>query len=153
MEVGTGTQMLTAFAATLIIFAIPSGLLATRIGRKPTIIIGLIGMIAGVCSPRTMRNPDHPARRPGGDGRILGARQHQLAADGVRSVQGRAAIGAYTGLYYFASSLAAITGPIVAGWLIDRTSVLEHLAVYRRVPRAVDRVHAARETEESIGRG
>ena len=31
-------------------------------------------------------------------------------------------IGAYTGLYYFASSLAAITGPIVAGWLIDRTS-------------------------------
>ncbi len=31
-------------------------------------------------------------------------------------------IGAYTGLYYFASSAAAITGPIVAGSLIDRTS-------------------------------
>ena len=31
-------------------------------------------------------------------------------------------IGAYTGLYYFASSAAAITGPIVSGWLIDRTT-------------------------------
>jgi len=31
-------------------------------------------------------------------------------------------IGVYTGLYYFASSAAAITGPILGGWLIDRTS-------------------------------
>jgi MFS family permease len=37
--------MLTSFPATLIVFAIPSGLLATRIGRKPTIIIGLGGMV------------------------------------------------------------------------------------------------------------
>ncbi|HEY4723258.1 MAG TPA: MFS transporter, partial [Anaerolineae bacterium] len=41
---GTGTQMLTAFAAALIIFAIPSGLIATKIGRKPTILTGLAGM-------------------------------------------------------------------------------------------------------------
>ena len=38
-------------------------------------------------------------------------------------------IGAYTGLYYFASSAAAITGPIVSGWLIDWTSYRDHLAV------------------------
>jgi maltose/moltooligosaccharide transporter len=31
-------------------------------------------------------------------------------------------IGAYTGLYYFASSLAAIVGPTVAGGLIDLTN-------------------------------
>jgi MFS family permease len=31
-------------------------------------------------------------------------------------------IGAFTGLYYFAASLAAITGPILAGRLIDSTS-------------------------------
>jgi Na+/melibiose symporter-like transporter len=45
---GTGTQMLTAFAAMLILFAIPSGLIATRIGRKRTIMIGLGGMILGL---------------------------------------------------------------------------------------------------------
>ncbi len=48
IEVGTGTQMPTAFAATLVLFAIPSGLVATRIGRKPTILIGLSGMIIGL---------------------------------------------------------------------------------------------------------
>ncbi len=47
IPVGTGTQMLTAFAAMLILFAIPSGLLATRFGRKPIILIGLLGMTAG----------------------------------------------------------------------------------------------------------
>ena len=35
---------------------------------------------------------------------------------------GNHAIGALTGLYYFASSLAAIAGPIIAGGLIDLTS-------------------------------
>ena len=28
-------------------------------------------------------------------------------------------VGTYTGLYYFASSLAAITGPLVMGFIID----------------------------------
>ena len=48
IDVGTGTQMLTAFAALLILFAIPSGLIATRIGRKPTILVGLSGMLLGL---------------------------------------------------------------------------------------------------------
>ena len=83
VAVGTGAQMLTAFAATLIIFAIPSGLLATRIGRKPTIMIGLGGMMLGTLVGLPRAQPDRAARRPGRDGRLLGARQHQLAADGV----------------------------------------------------------------------
>ena len=54
--------MLTAFAATLIIFAIPSGLLATRIGRKPTIIIGLSGMVLGTLAAYLVRNPTAEAQ-------------------------------------------------------------------------------------------
>ncbi len=30
-------------------------------------------------------------------------------------------IGALTGLYYFSASAAAITGPILGGWMIDLT--------------------------------
>lgn len=45
---GTGAQMLTAFAAALILFAIPSGYIATRFGRKRTILVGLAGMLAGL---------------------------------------------------------------------------------------------------------
>jgi MFS family permease len=39
----------------------------------------------------------------------------------VYDLSGQKSIGAYTGLYYFASSAAAITGPILAGQLIDLT--------------------------------
>jgi len=37
----------------------------------------------------------------------------------VYDLGGREHIGAFTGLYYFSSSAAAITGPILAGGLID----------------------------------
>jgi maltose/moltooligosaccharide transporter len=39
----------------------------------------------------------------------------------VYDVGGDARIGAFTGMYYFASSLAAIAGPQVVGVLIDVT--------------------------------
>ena len=120
VSVGSGTQMLTAFAATLIIFAIPSGLLATRIGRKPTIMTGLAGMIVGVIVGFTVRNPTILLIVLA----VMGAFWALVNINSlpmVYDLAGKRGIGAYTGLYYFASSLAAITGPIVAGWLIDLT--------------------------------
>ena len=75
--------MLTAFAATLILFAIPSGLIATRIGRKPTILIGLGGMAAGLIIGFFLRQPAALLIVLARHGRVLGAGQHQLAADGV----------------------------------------------------------------------
>jgi MFS-type transporter involved in bile tolerance (Atg22 family) len=39
----------------------------------------------------------------------------------VYDLGGKELIGAYTGLYYFSASAAAITGPILAGKLIDLT--------------------------------
>ncbi len=60
-----GTQMLTAFAAALIVFAIPSGLIATRVGRKPTILIGLVGMLLGLVGRRLRAQSDDAARRAG----------------------------------------------------------------------------------------
>ncbi len=120
VSVGTGTQMLTAFAAALILFAIPSGLIATRIGRKPTIMAGLVGMIAGVIVGFTVRNPTIlliVLAVMGGFWALVNINSLPMVYD----LAGKRSIGAYTGLYYFASSLAAITGPIVAGWLIDLT--------------------------------
>jgi len=118
VSVGAGTQMLTAFAATLILFAIPSGLIATRIGRKPTIIVGLIGMLAGLVVGFTVRNPTLLLI-------VLAAMGAFWALVNINSLpmvydlSKGGNIGAYTGLYYFSSSLAAITGPILAGGLVD----------------------------------
>jgi maltose/moltooligosaccharide transporter len=120
IDVGSGTQMLTAFAATLILFAIPSGLLATRIGRKPTIVAGLSGMLLGLVAGFFIRNPTVLLITLA----VMGAFWALVNINSLPMVYDlgdESSIGAYTGLYYFASSAAAITGPILAGWLIDLT--------------------------------
>jgi maltose/moltooligosaccharide transporter len=115
---GTGTQMLTAFAAMLILFAIPSGLIATRIGRKRTITIGLGGMIFGLIVGFFVRSATPLLI-------VLAAMGACWALVNINSLPmvydlgDEKQIGAYTGLYYFASSAAAIFGPIAAGGLID----------------------------------
>lgn len=121
IQEGSGAQMLTAFAATLILFAIPSGFIATRFGRRRTILVGLAGMLIGLIVGFTVRS----------SGMLLGL----LAAMGafwalvninslpmVYDIGGDTKIGVFTGLYYFASSAAAIAGPILAGGLIDATN-------------------------------
>ncbi|MBM3120796.1 MAG: SLC45 family MFS transporter [Chloroflexi bacterium] len=121
VEVGTGTQMLTAFAAALILFSIPSGLIATRVGRKPTILVGLGGMLLGLVVGAFVRSPTVLLIVLA----VMGAFWALVNINSlpmVYDLSGQKSIGAYTGLYYFASSAAAITGPILAGQLIDLTS-------------------------------
>jgi maltose/moltooligosaccharide transporter len=115
---GDGSRMLTVFAAALILFAIPSGLIATRIGRKPTILIGLSGMVAGLIIGFFLRQPTVLLIVLA----LMGAFWALVNINSLPMVYdlgGQEHIGAFTGLYYLASSAAAITGPIVAGGLID----------------------------------
>jgi MFS family permease len=121
IEVGTGTQMLTAFAALLILFAIPSGLIATRIGRKPTIIIGLSGMFLGLLAGFFIRNPTILLITLAIMG-MFWAFVNINSLPMVYDLGTKEQIGSFTGLYYFSSSAAAITGPILAGRLIDLTN-------------------------------
>jgi MFS family permease len=121
VPVGAGAQMLSAFAAMLIIFAIPSGFLATRIGRKPTIIIGLGGMVLCSLAAFTVANPTVSLAVLA----VMGAFWALVNINSlpmVYDLAGQRSVGAFTGLYFFAASLAAITGPILAGRLIDSTS-------------------------------
>ena len=83
IDAGDGSKMLTIFAAMFLLFAIPGGLLATRIGRKPTILIGLVGMTVGAGRRLLLAKSNGAVHCVGRDGRLLGADQHQLAAAGV----------------------------------------------------------------------
>ena len=126
IEVGTGTQMLTAFAATFILFAIPSGIIATRFGRKPIIITGLIGMLIGLIAGFFIHNPTVLLVTLA----IMGSLWSLVNINSLPMVYdlgGEHSIGAYTGLYYFSSSAAAITGPILGGWAID---LVGHSAIW-----------------------
>jgi Na+/melibiose symporter-like transporter len=118
IDVGSGTQMLTAFAATFILFAIPSGLIATRIGRRPTILTGLAGMFLGLIAGFFIRSPTVLLVTLA----IMGVFWSLVNINSLPMVYdlgGERSIGAFTGMYYFSSSAAAITGPILGGWSMD----------------------------------
>jgi len=121
VDPGTGTQMLTAFAAMLILFAIPSGFIATWFGRKRTILVGLAGMLAGLVVGFFIRDVTMMLALLAVMG-MFWALVNINSLPIVYDVGGEERIGAYTGLYYFASSLAAISGPILAGVMIDFTN-------------------------------
>jgi len=93
-------------------------LLATRIGRKPTILIGLVGMTLGLGVGFFLRSQTALLIVLGAMGVCWGwINTNSLPL--VYDFADEKRIGASTGLYYFTSSAAAITGPILAGALID----------------------------------
>lgn len=103
---------------TFIIFAIPSGYIATKFGRKRTIMVGLAGMLVGLILGNFVRSSALLLALLAMMG-MFWALVNINSLPIVYDVGGEERIGAYTGLYYFASSMAAITGPILAGWTID----------------------------------
>lgn len=120
IDAGRMSIITTGFALLFVIFALPSGLIATRFGRKRTILVGITGLtvlfalgwfvqneamligmlvLAGICWALINVNSLPMVYDVGGDERI----------------------GTFTGLYYFASSIAAVAGPQLVGVLIDLT--------------------------------
>ena len=116
---GQASMMSTLFAASFILFALPSGLIAGRIGRKQAITIGLTGMVIlfgigffVISSQLTL-------------GIILVLGGFCWAMVNVNSLPmvydygDESRIGAFTGLYYFSSQSAAVLGPVLSGFLVE----------------------------------
>ena len=110
--------LLNGIALSFVVFAVPSGFIAGKFGRKNTILAGLVIMIVSLGLLWVIT--DYWT--------ILGV----LAIAGigwalinVNSIVmlwehlGQARVGAGTGLYYAASMGAAIIGPVVSGVLFD----------------------------------
>ncbi len=116
---GQASMMTTLFAGSFLLFALPSGLIASKIGRKTAITIGLVGMVLlfglgffVVTSQLTL-------------GIILFLGGFSWALVNVNSLPmvydygEEDKIGAYTGLYYFSSQSAAVLGPVLSGVLVE----------------------------------
>jgi MFS family permease len=103
-----------------IVFAIPSGYIAARLGRKRTITLGLVIfaalLLVGYFS----------ASVPVISGVLaLGGLAWSLVNINslpmvIDTAESDALIGTYTGFYYIASQAAAVAGPILNGVLIER---------------------------------
>lgn len=115
----TASMILSVAYIAFIIFAIPSGKLAARIGRKRTIILGLVlfSIVLGI----TYFVPLVPAVVvllifAGIAWALININGLPMVLDTSESEE---LMGTFTGLYFIAATLAATLGPILNGWIID----------------------------------
>lgn len=124
---------LTFISLIFLIFAIPSGLIGAKIGRKITIMIGILILgsviaVLGIAPVDSLLNilTELPLV---GNVRVVGVLL-MVAGLGwacininslpmIVDMTDNARVGTYTGLYYFASTTAAILGPNIFGWIVQ----------------------------------
>jgi MFS family permease len=120
IEPGTMSILTSGLALMFVIFAVPSGLIATRFGRKPVILTGIIGLCALFLYGLLIQNQLMLISFlvPAG---FFWALINVNSLPMVYDVGGSVRIGALTGMYYLASNLAAVVGPQTVGFFIDLT--------------------------------
>ncbi len=144
---GTATIMLTSFSLTFVAFALPAGLIASKRGRKKTIVTGLILLLLFLL-PMVFINPilttfgvdiADPASNLIKQIVVIAL----LACAGIGwacvninslpmvvELASHDKIGRFTGYYYFFSFAASIVSPILFGWIRDMTQDYNTLFIY-----------------------
>ncbi len=119
MKAGTASIYAGSVTISFIIFAVPAGFLGARFGRGLTIRIGLIGltllMLAGYFLIQGPVMFVIVLVLAGGFWALVNVNSLPLVYDHGDERR----IGAYTGLYYFSSQLAAVLGPTLGGVVVD----------------------------------
>lgn len=118
MEESAASFSLTFFSLAFVIFAIPSGWIGAKFGKKKVILAGVIGL-GLVFAAITWVETTAMLRTLLLIGGTFWACININSYPFIVSTGTDAAIGTRTGLYYLVSSLAAITSPPLLGVLID----------------------------------
>ncbi len=141
---GDGATLLSVLPLFFVLFAIPSGFIAGKLGRKTTIMIGLITItlmliLLYVTPAAALLTGIAPLPLVGiplvaGGARMLTLAGVFLILGGIGwalininslpmivDLTSMARIGTFTGLYYLFSTMSAIIGPNVNGWAIQLT--------------------------------
>ncbi|MBE0451587.1 MAG: MFS transporter [Clostridia bacterium] len=123
LEVTDASLILGFFALSFLTFAIPAGFIGTKFGKRKTILVGLIGDTLVFLSLFTI-GTIFPYNKiimmllmliGGFFWALININSYPMVVE--RTTESK--IGTYTGLYYFASSLAAISGPLFIGAFVD----------------------------------
>ncbi len=119
MSIGQAPLLLGVASLAFLAFAIPSGYIAARFGRRRTIISGLAVFGVLLVANFFLRNATliWPIMMIGGIGwSLVNINSLPMVLDISAS---NADLGTYTGLYYIASQLAAVAGPIINGYIVE----------------------------------
>jgi MFS family permease len=135
LDEADGTRLLGQLSLIFVVFALPSGYIGAKFGRRVTIATGIVimaaTMLAMFLTPAATLNVALIKLPVLGVVPVLGVLL-MIAGAGwalininslpmVVDMTDAARIGTYTGLYYLFSTLSAIAGPNVNGWLITLT--------------------------------
>jgi maltose/moltooligosaccharide transporter len=130
-----GARLLGQLSLVFVIFALPSGYIGARIGRKTTIMIGIVIMSAAMLSmfflsvnTLLIQITKLPVLGSvpvvglilmvaGASWALINVNSLPMVVDMTDTMR----IGTFTGLYYLFSTLAAIIGPNVNGWMVALT--------------------------------
>lgn len=121
--------ILTTFSLTFLVFAIPAGFIGSKIGRKRTILIGIVGILL-MFIPLIFTENILLITILLIAGGVFWACININSYPMVVEMAGKGKTGAYTGYYYFFSSSAAIISPILFGWVRDIVGSYEPLFIY-----------------------
>ena len=137
LEEADGARLLGQLSLIFVIFALPAGYIGARIGRKVTISIGLLIMMACTSamyflSPAllTLELTKLPVLGivpvvgvilmiAGAGWALININSLPMVVDMTTETR----IGTYTGLYYLFSTLSAIVGPNMNGWIIQLSNL------------------------------
>jgi MFS-type transporter involved in bile tolerance (Atg22 family) len=133
LDVSDSARLLGQLSLVFVLFAFPAGFIGARLGRRLTILSGLAVMIVCLLSiffltPAALTLP--LAKLPvlgvvplvGAILMVLGAAWAAINVNSLPMVvdmTDNLHVGTYTGLYYLFSTLAAIVGPNLNGWVIQ----------------------------------
>ncbi|MBN2386513.1 MAG: MFS transporter [Anaerolineales bacterium] len=119
MSAGTASIYAGLVTISFILFSLPAGFLGTRYGRGTTIRVGLIGLVVlllfGFFFIKGTLLFAVVLILAGAFWALVNVNSLPLVYDHGDERR----IGAYTGLYYFSSQLAAVLGPTLGGLLVD----------------------------------
>jgi len=115
--------LLSFLALMFVLFAVPSGYIAGRVGRRKTILTGIASLAILLALVRVMpfELQTSGVLLPillaliGISWSLINVNSLAMVVD----VAPQTELGTYTGLYYFFSTAAAVIGPILAGYLIE----------------------------------
>lgn len=118
---GQAAQLLALFALTVTVFAVPAGLLGTRVGGKPAIRAGLVLFVVATI-PMAIRTS---LLEIGALLVVAGAGWALIVVNALPLVLDHAPrgqseqVGAATGMYFLATQAAEVLGPLLAGRWLD----------------------------------
>lgn len=119
MSAGKASIYASTTTLSFLLFSVPAGLLAGKLGRRKTIMIGITGLI---CTFAVGYFVVQNVATFIGILVVVGMFWAMINVNSLPMVYDygdERRIGAYTGLYYFSSQTAAVLGPTLGGLLVD----------------------------------